>query len=339
MKLSELAALIGGSVKGDSNPEIKGLNSLDSAGPEDISFVLAKKYLKDAEASRAAAIIIDIEADVPGKAMLAVKNAKAAYAKALSILYPEKKYDPGISDKAAIAKSVKIGQGAHIGDFAVIGENTVIGSGCVILAGTVIDEECSIGNNTIIEPNCVIYRRTVIGERCLIHGGATIGGDGFAFVEHEGSIIKVPQKGNVIIGNDTEIGNNVTIDRGAFGATVIGSSVKIDNLVQVAHNVKIGDGTMIAAQTGIAGSSVTGKYCILGGQVGVADHVVIGNMVMIGSQSGISKDIEDKAVMSGTPARPLLETRKSEARVAKLPEMFDRIKELEAEIKKLKEGK
>ncbi len=339
MKLSELAAAIGAKVKGSPDIEIKGLNSLSGAGPDDISFVLGKKYLKEAAESKAAAVIADFDTEIPGKAVVLASNAKAAYAMALSILYPEKKYHPFISAKSSIDSTSILGKDVHIADFVVIGPRCKIGDNCVILAGTVIDEECIIGDGTVIEPNCIVYRRTEIGKNCIIHGGAAIGGDGFAFVEHEGRIIKVPQKGNVKIGNDAEIGNNVTIDRAAFGTTEIGNSVKIDNLVQIAHNVKVGDGTMIAAQTGIAGSSITGKYCILGGQVGVADHVVIGNMVKIGSQSGVSKDVEDNAVMSGTPARPLLETRKSEARVARLAEMFDRIKTLEEEIKKLKEGK
>lgn len=257
-----------------------------------------------------------------------------------------------VSNKAKLGNNVKIGPFAIIDDEVVLGDNVEIGPKVHIITGSIIGNNnyigegtligdapqdlkykggksfVKIGSNTKINPLVSIYDGTEIGEGVLIHSGTVIGSDGFGFTEENGKIIKIPQIGFVKIGNGVEIGANCTIDRGSFGPTVISDNVKLDNLIHVAHNVEIGEGTLIAAQTGIAGSTKIGKHCIIGGQVGFVDHITIGNFVKIGSQAGVSKDVPDGAAITGTPARPIKELRRSEAYMMRLEELFKQVNEL-----------
>ncbi len=333
----EIARAVDGKVIGDPVDRINGISELKNAEESYLSFVLSEKYVKEAEESKAKIILSDSVNEIKGKTVIKVKNAKLAYIEIINLFTPKKEKTEYISPKASIAKTVKLGKNVYVDDFAVIKDNAEISDGVTVFPGVFIGDSVKIGKNTTIYPNVSIYARSEIGESTIIHAGCVIGSDGFGFVEDAGKIIKVPQIGYVKIGNNVEIGANTTIDRGAFGPTLVGDNVKLDNLVQVAHNVKIGEGTIIAAQSGISGSSEIGKYSLLGGQVGFADHIKAGDFVKVGAQSGVGKDIEDNAVISGSPARPLMELRRSEAYVMKLKELFARVKALEEEIKKLKE--
>jgi len=326
---AELAQKLGCPLKGDAGIKVTGINDLKGAGPADVSFILGKKYAEEAKASSAIVILSDSLDELPGKTVIKVENAKAAYVSVINIFYPEPARQEYRAAALSISKSAVIGSDTAIHDFAVIGDNSKIGNKVIIGACVVIGKNVSIGDNTVIDPNVTIYDNTQIGESCIIHSGVQIGGDGFGFVPYQGKILKVPQIGKVIIGNNTEIGNNCTIDRGAFGPTIIGNMVKFDNMVHIAHNVKIGDGTIIVAQTGVAGSSSVGSGCVIGGQVGITDHINIGNFVQVGSQAGVSKDVEDKAVITGTPAKPFMEEKKQQAYTGRLKELFDRVKSLE----------
>jgi UDP-3-O-[3-hydroxymyristoyl] glucosamine N-acyltransferase len=334
--LKELAPLLGAEIKGDPGIIVSGVADLQGASKSDISFILASKYLAAAEKSQAPALISDSVETVAGKTMLKVKSAKAAYVKAMSIIMAKPKKQPRISPKASIPASARIAPGVTIEDFAVIGDNASIGENSHIGTFTTIGEGSSVGSGTIIFSNVCVYAGCSIGDGCIIHSGTVIGADGFSFIEDNGSLLKVPQIGNVRIGSGVEIGSNACIDRAAFGSTKIGNQVKIDNLVHIAHNCEIGDGTIIIAQAGIAGSTKIGSGCIIGGQVGIVDHVTIGDGAKIGSQAGIPGNVEAGAVITGTPARPVMQLRKAEAYMMKLADLFKRVKTLEISLKEKK---
>ena len=331
--LQEIAALTGGEIKGNAGQVLSGISDLKGASENDLSFILSPKFLAAAIACPAKVLLSDSLDAIEGKTVIKVKSAKAAYAKAISLFYPEPKVVAYVSPKASVATDVKIGKDVFIDDFAVIKSGSSLSDGVYIGAGVVVSENCSIGSKTRINPNVSLYAGSQTGVSCIIHSGTVIGADGFGFVEDEGKLIKVPQIGRVIIGNNVEIGSNCCIDRAAFGATRIGDNVKLDNFVHIAHNVEVGEGTLIIAQSGISGSTKIGKNVIIGGQVGVVDHVTIGDGARIGSQSGIPSDVEPGALLSGTPARPLMKLRKAEAYMMKLEDLFKRVKTLEADKK------
>lgn len=326
---AELAALIGGELSGDGKIPLSGISDLKNAKKTDVSFMLSKKHLAEAEASQAPVIISDSERRIRGKSVILVKSARHAYIKAVNAYNPEKKFPGKVSDKASVSQAARIAPGASVDDFAVVREGASIGAGVSIGAGAYIGVNVKVGDGSKINPNVTVYDGCEIGGNCIIHSGAVIGADGFGFVSDGGVLLKVPQIGRVKIGNNVEIGANCTIDRASFGATVISDGVKIDNLCQIAHNVEIGENTIIVSQAGIAGSTVIGKNCIIGGQVGIVDHVNIGDGAKIGSQAGIPFDVEPGAVITGTPAKPVMQLRKAESYMMKLEGLFKRVKDLE----------
>lgn len=328
LTVSELAEKLDGKVIGSSDIKISGISDLSNAKSDDVSFILSPKYINDAITSAAKVILSDSIEQISNKTVIKVQNVKKAYIKVIHIFFPSEIKKGNISKNSSISSSVKLGKNVFIEDFVVIKDETEIGDNTFIGAGSIIGKNCIIGNNVCIFSNVSIYDRTIIGDNTIIHSGAVIGADGFGFIEDEGQIIKIPHIGNVKIGKNVEIGANTTIDRASFGSTFIDDDVKIDNLVQVAHNVYIGKGTIIAAQTGIAGSTRIGKYCLIGGQVGFVDHLVIGDFVKIGAQAGVAKDLPDRAEVTGSPARPIKELRKAEAYMMKLEDLFKKVKEI-----------
>jgi len=311
---AELAELISAEVIGDSELKISGISNLDDPVPGTVIWVEKKRYLPAAAESDAAAIIAGPEIDPPpGKTLLRVKNPRLAFALTFQLFHPPRQFAPGISPDASISPSAKLGENVTIQARAVIEDGAVIGEGSVIQGGVFIGLNSRIGRDCRIYPNVTINENIVIGDRCIIHAGAVLGGDGFGFIpDEQGNQVKVPQVGRVILEDDVEIGCNTTIDRATFGDTIIRRGVKLDNLVQIAHNDDIGENTVMAALVGISGSVKIGRNCMLAGQVGIADHAQLGDRVIMVGKSGIAakKRVPDGQILLGAPARPLSQAKK-----------------------------
>jgi UDP-3-O-[3-hydroxymyristoyl] glucosamine N-acyltransferase len=335
----QIAELIGGVVRGDSNVVLSGFAPAGSAKPGDLTFAENEIYFERAEQSAASAILIDGQFQSVGKALIQVPNARIGFAKAMSIFFPEQKFAPGIHPSAVVEKSAEIDASAHIGPLCYVGRNVTIGAGVVLQGQDYVGDESQIGDESFFLPNVTLYPRTQLGKRVRIHAGTVIGSDGFGYVFDSGQHRKVPQVGNVIINDDVEIGANVAIDRGALGPTVIGRGTKIDNLVQIAHNVTIGEHCLVVAQAGVAGSTRLGNYVTLAGQVGLAGHLKIGNRVTIAAQSGVMHDIPDGQKWFGSPAMPDRKMKRQVLAMQQLPELLRRVAELEKRLGIEQEGK
>ena len=329
---AEIAKQLQGEVIGDAGATLKGFAPADSAKPGDLTFAENEDYFARAEQSAATAIIADKRFSSAKKILIRVPNARVAFAKALALFFPEQKFAAGIHPTAVVKPTAKIDPTAHVGPHCVVGERVKIGANAVLQGGNFIGDDSTLGEDVNLFPNVTLYPRTEIGNRVRIHAGAVIGSDGFGYVLDGGVHRKVPQIGNVIIGDDVEIGANVTIDRGALGSTVIGKGTKIDNLVQIAHNVEIGEHCIVIAQAGISGSTKLGKYVILAGQVGLAGHLKIGNQVTVAAQSGVMHDIPDGEKWFGYPAQPDKEFKRQIIAQRKLPELLKRVAELEKKL-------
>ncbi|HEU5124821.1 MAG TPA: UDP-3-O-(3-hydroxymyristoyl)glucosamine N-acyltransferase [Verrucomicrobiae bacterium] len=328
---AEIAKHLQGEVVGDASMVLKGFAPADRAQPGDLTFAENPEYFARADQSAASAIIVDTA--VPSqKVLIRVTNARIAFAKVLALFFPEPVPAAGIHPTAVIAASAQIDSTAHIGPHCVIGENVRIGSRSILQGGNHIGAGSQLGEDVNLFPNVTLYPRTEIGHRVRIHSGTVIGSDGFGYVQDAGVHRKVPQIGNVMIRDDVEIGANVTIDRGALGPTVIGKGTKIDNLVQIAHNVVIGDGCLVISQVGIAGSTKIGNYAILAGQAGIAGHLRLGNQVQVAAQSGVMNHIPDGQKWLGSPAQPDRQTKRQMIAIQHLPELLRRVSELEKRL-------
>jgi UDP-3-O-[3-hydroxymyristoyl] glucosamine N-acyltransferase len=327
---AELAQQLEGEVIGEPSEKITGFAPALAARPGDLTFAENEKYFGAAEQSAASAILIDGDFQSAKKVLIRVKNARIAFAKVLPLFFPEPKFVPGIHPTAAIDSSAQIDPSAHIGPHCTVGANVKIGAHTVLEGGNHVSAESVLGDDTRLFPNVTLYRATKIGHRVRIHSGTTIGSDGFGYVFDSGFHRKIPQIGNVVIHDDVEIGANVTIDRGALGPTTIGKGTKIDNLVQIAHNVTIGEHCLIIAQVGISGSTKLGNYVTVAGQAGIAGHLKIGDRVTIAGKSGIMFDIADGEKWFGTPiAAPDREMKRQLLAAQRLPELIKRISALE----------
>ncbi|HTV42186.1 MAG TPA: UDP-3-O-(3-hydroxymyristoyl)glucosamine N-acyltransferase [Candidatus Sulfotelmatobacter sp.] len=328
----EIARLVGGQVVGDSRAVLNNFATIENARHGDLTFAENDDFFSRAENSAATAIIADKRFSSTKKTLIQVPNARIAFAKALAVFFPEKKFPAGIHSTAVIAPSANIDSTAHIGPHCVVGERAFIGPRTVLQAGSVVDDDCALGEDVNLFPNVVIYPRSKIGNRVRIHANSVIGSDGFGYVQDGSVHRKVPQIGNVVIGDDVEIGAGVTIDRGALGPTVVGKGTKIDNLVQIGHNVQVGEGCLLVAQVGIAGSAKLGNYVVLAGQVGVAGHLKIGNQVIVGAKSGVMHDIPDGQTWLWIPAQPARDVKRQVLAMQKLPELLKRVAELEKKL-------
>lgn len=333
LTLKQINEIVKGSVFGNEEAVIEGVNSLEEAGKGELSFLGNKKYAHFMKDTKAEAVLFP--ANMPyeeykNKNLILVDNPQLAFAKILTLLDNERlaAIKPGISPKASIAEDAVLGKGITIGHNVVIEERSNIGDNTKILANSYIGNDVSIGKNCLIYPNVTIREKTKIGDNCIIHPGVVIGGDGFGFVNTGKEIYKIPQIGHVEIGNNVEIGANTTVDRAAIGKTFIGDNTKIDNLVMVAHNVHIGKNTMIVSQVGIAGSTKIGDNVTIGGQVGIVGHIKIGNNITIGAKSGITSDLKDNQVLAGYPVQAYRKHLETQAVMKKLPEIYDQIKSL-----------
>ncbi|UCE28295.1 MAG: UDP-3-O-(3-hydroxymyristoyl)glucosamine N-acyltransferase [Candidatus Coatesbacteria bacterium] len=330
--LEEIAAAVGGTVEGDQSAVVSGLSGIEEAGPEDITFVANPKYESLLKITNAGAVILGEGVDAPGLNVVRVADAYVAFARVLAMFAPEPALPEGVSDLAYIAADTDVDESAAVGPFAVIDAGAKVAARSAICSGAYIGRGSSVGEDCIIYPNVTIRERVTVGDRAIIHPNAVVGSDGFGFATVEGVHHKIPQIGTVVVGDDVEIGAGAAIDRGTMGATVIGDGCKIDNLVQIAHNVTLGKGTILAAQVGIAGSTKVGEYVVMGGQVGLVGHIEVGDRVQIGAQSGVPKSIPPGEIWFGYPARPIMETKRTEAYIRRLGDLYARVKALEKKL-------
>jgi UDP-3-O-[3-hydroxymyristoyl] glucosamine N-acyltransferase len=331
---SELASKLEGEVVGDGSTNLTGFAPALTARTGDLTFAENEDFFAKAEQSAASAILVDGKFSSTKKTLIRVANARVAFAKVLPLFFPEPKCVPGIHPTAIASKSAQIDNTAQIGPCCVIGEGVEIGARVILHGLNHIGDNTVIDNDSQLFPKVTVYPQSQIGKRVRIHAGTVIGSDGFGYVLDEGIHRKIPQIGSVIIGDDVEIGANVTIDRGALGPTVIGKGTKIDNLVQIAHNVCIGENCLVVAQVGIAGSTKIGSYVILAGQVGLAGHLKVGDRVIVAAQSGVMNDIPSGEKWLGAPAQPDRQAKRQLVALQQLPELIKRVKELEKLITK-----
>jgi UDP-3-O-[3-hydroxymyristoyl] glucosamine N-acyltransferase len=330
--VAEIAQLLAGEVIGDKSLIVKGFAPADRAQPADLTFAENESYFARAEQSAAAAIIVDGPYTSTRKVVIRVANSRIAFAKILPLFFPEPVFAPGIHPTAIIPATAQVDSTVHIGPYCVLGENVRIGPRSVLQGSTHVGANCRLGEEVHLFPSVTLYPGTEVGNRVRLHSGTVVGSDGFGYVLDNGIHRKVPQIGNVIIRDDVEIGANVTIDRGALGPTVIGKGTKIDNLVQIAHNVTLGEHCLLVSQCGIAGSTKLGNYVILGGQVGLAGHLKIGNRVSIGAQSGVMNNIPDGEKWLWTPAQPERQAKRQMIASQQLPELIRRVHQLEKKL-------
>jgi len=324
--LEKLARELDAELVGDGALAVSRISPLDTAGPDDLSFLSDPRMTKYVAGSKAAAIIVSDRDKAPGKCLLVVKDPYVAFAKALALFYPRMASSGERSPLAFVHPEAVIGENVTIYPFAYVGRGTRIGGGSILFPHVSIGENVSMGEQCIVYHGAKIYDACVLGNRVILHAGVVIGSDGFGYAWDGREHLKIPQTGRVVIDDDVEIGANTTIDRGALGDTVIGKDVKIDNLVQIAHTVKVGDHTILVAQVGIAGSSKIGKGVILAGQVGVAGHLRVGDGVRVAAQSGVHKSLKAGEIVGGTPPMPIKLSLKAGAVLPRLPELWQKAK-------------
>ncbi|HEY7167878.1 MAG TPA: UDP-3-O-(3-hydroxymyristoyl)glucosamine N-acyltransferase [Candidatus Binatia bacterium] len=330
MKVEALARVLTGVVNGDGNVDITGVAGLQNAGPSDLTFAEGSRAVERAIKSNAGCILVPIGSSVSSKTTISVSNPKLALIRAAEVLVPARQVVPGIHPTAAVFPGAVVDGTAAVGAYVVIEDGANVGANTVVGASGFVGAGVRIGTGSTLHAGVKLYGGVHIGNRVIIHAGTVIGGDGFGYVFTEGRHHKFPQLGRVIIEDDVEIGSNTTIDRGSLGDTVIGAGTKIDNLVQIAHNVRIGKHCVIAAQTGISGSVDIGNYVVIGGQVGIGDKVRIEDQVTIGAQAGIptGKIIRKGSAVWGTPARPMSEFKKTYAQIVNLPNLAKKVNEI-----------
>jgi UDP-3-O-[3-hydroxymyristoyl] glucosamine N-acyltransferase len=319
----QLAELVQGQLCGDGDLVIRAARALQEAGPGDITFVEAGRFAGRLHACRASAAVVGPGLATNGLTVIRVADPLAAFIAIARHLRGKPELPPcGIDPRACVDPTARVGPDASILPFASVGAGTVIGARCRLHTGAVVGQNCRLGDDVTVHPNAVLYDDTVIGHRVIIHANAVLGADGYGYRLQDGRHVKVPQFGHVEVGDDVEIGAGSTIDRGTFGPTHIGAGTKIDNLVQVGHNCRIGRHNLLVSQVGIAGSCTTGDYVVLAGQAGVADHLSIGDRAVIGAQTGVTKNVAADQRMLGTPALPVWQQRRVWVTLDKLPDMF-----------------
>jgi len=338
----QIATVLNGTIEGDPSVRVGDFSRIEEGKPGTLTFLANPKYTHYIYTTKASIVLVnnDFKPEQPLQAtLIRCDNAYAALAILLDMVEKMKPQKTGIEPMSYIAESATVGENVYVGGFAYIAESVKIGNNTQIYPQSYIGEDVTIGNNTIIYPGVKIYSGCTVGNNCIIHAGAVIGSDGFGFAPEEGVYKKIPQMGIVIIEDDVEIGANTTIDRAVMDATIIRKGVKLDNLIQIAHNVEVGDHTVMAAQVGISGSTKIGKQCMFGGQVGLGGHITIGDNANIGAQSGIISNIEPDAKIMGAPAIPVKDYFRSSIIFPKLPEMYRQIAQLQKEIEALKANK
>lgn len=335
IRLDKVAEIVGGSLIGNGDTEISGVAGIQEATEGQLSFLASSHFIQYLPDCKASAIIIGNDIDKESLCnmnAIVAGNPVLAFAKAAEALMPARESIPGISPLAFIGRNVTISESACISPFSYIGDGSFVDDNAIISPHVYIGNNVIIGESTVLYPNVTIYGNSVIGKRVFIHAGSSIGSDGFGYIWDGKKHFKIPQLGTVEIEDDVEIGSNVSIDRASLGKTIIKKGTKIDNLVQIAHNVHVGDNTIIVAQVGIAGSVTIGSNVILAGQVGVRDHISIGNNVKAGGGTGITKSVPDNAVIAGNPHQSYRDWLKTQTYLKKLPRLFQKMKILENKL-------
>ncbi len=334
--LAELAALVGGKIMGNPELLIKGVAGIKEAKKDEITFLSNPRYSKELAQTGAGAIIVSPDLQTHDLAAIICDNPYLAFARILGVFYPPEKIIPaGVHASAIISPQAKLGANVAIGPLVIIEEGAVIGDETIIYPGAYIGKDAKIGQACLFYANISIREKVSIGNQVIIHSGAVIGSDGFGFVPSNGENVKIPQVGAVVIEDKVEIGANVCIARGTLGNTVIGAGTKIDNLVQIAHNVKIGRNCIIVAQVGISGSTTVEDNVTIAGQAGVIGHITIGKGSIVAAQAGVTKDVPPKEIVSGYPAQPHQLAKRLQAEVNRLPQLNQKVKELEKRIAEL----
>lgn len=339
LKLAEIAAKIGGEVTGNGEVEIRGVSKIEDAREGEITFLANPKYFKFLKQTKASAVIVPMEVtEVVGKPLLHTKNPYYAFLKTVNIFYPPQPLaEKGIHPTAIIGEGTTLGDDLSIGPYTVVGKRCRVGDGTVLMPGVVVGDDVCIGGSCTVHANVCLRERIVLGNRVVIHDGTVVGSDGFGFAPEEGKYYKIPQVGTVVVEDDVEIGANVTIDRATLGETRIKRGAKLDNLIQVGHNCTVGEDTVIAAQTGLSGSTHIGRGVRVGGQVGFAGHMKVGDGAAIGAQSGVSKSIAPGVFVFGYPARPHTEEFRIQAALRRLPQLLKEVKVLKDRIDRLEQ--
>jgi UDP-3-O-[3-hydroxymyristoyl] glucosamine N-acyltransferase len=336
-----IAGFLQGDIEGNPDIKVNTIARIEDGQPGALSFLANPKYEHYLYSTRSSVVLVNksfIPSSTVGATLIKVENAYEAFASLLRLVDQARPRKTGIHATAVIEASASVGKDVYIGPYSYIGENCIVGDGSSIYPHVYLGDNTKLGNNCVLNPGVKIYHDCVIGEGCIIHAGSVIGSDGFGFApQSESEYMKIPQLGNVILEDHVEIGANVTIDRATMGSTIIRKGVKLDNLIQIGHNVEVGENTVMAAQTGISGSTKVGKNCMFGGQVGLAGHIKIANGTKIGAQAGILGEVkEENTVIIGSPAIDLKQFLKSSVIFRKLPEMKIKLDSLEKEINSLK---
>lgn len=335
----QIANFLNGTIEGNPDVKVCNFSKIEEGKPGTLTFLANPKYEHYIYQTEATIVLVNndfIPAQPIPATLIKVQNAYASLAMLLNMAEQTKAQKSGIASTAFIAASARVNDNVYIGDFAYIGEQATIGKGCKIYPYAYIGDQVTIGDNCVVYPHVTVYQDCIIGNNCTIHAGAVIGADGFGFAPEGDSYKKIPQLGNVIIEDDVEIGANTTIDRAVMDSTVVHRGVKLDNLIQIAHNVEIGENTVMASQVGIAGSVKVGKHCMFGGQVGLAGHLKIGDHVNLGAQAGVISDIKDGETVLGAPAINARAFMRSSAIFNRLPEVYRTLGQLQREVEQLK---
>jgi UDP-3-O-[3-hydroxymyristoyl] glucosamine N-acyltransferase len=338
-----IAGFLKGEIEGSPDVKVNTIAKIEEGKPGALSFLANPKYEHYLYSTNSSVVLVNksfVPSSPVSATLIKVENAYEAFASLLRLVDQARPRKKGIHETAVIEPTAKIGKDVYIGPYAYLGENCVLGNGCSVYPHVYIGDNTSIGNNCILNPGVKIYHECLIGEGCIIHAGSVIGSDGFGFApQSDNEYMKIPQLGNVILEDHVEIGANVTIDRATMGSTIIRQGVKLDNLIQIGHNVEVGENTVMAAQTGIAGSTKVGRNCMLGGQVGIAGHVKIAGGTKIGAQAGILGDVkEENTAIIGSPAIDIKQFLKSSVIFRKLPELKVKVDTLEKDVESLKKG-
>ncbi len=335
MRLGELAERLGCRLEGDGGVEIDGVRSLEDAGPRDLTFVTEARHLPRLETSRAGAVILTESLPAPNRPALRTSNPHLALARALGVFHRPLPGVPGIHPTAVVSADARVHGTASVGPLCVLAPGAEIGAGTILDAQVFVGGNVRVGRDCRLFPQVTLREGTELGDRVVVHSGTVIGADGFGYARDGVRYVKIPQVGRVVLEDDVEIGANVAIDRATLGTTRIGRGTKIDNLVQIAHNVQVGEDTVIVAQVGISGSSRIGSRVTIAGQVGVTDHVQVGDNAVVGAQAGVSKDVPEGAIVLGAPAVPHLEFKRQLAATARLPQLGKTLRAMEARLRAL----